>query len=91
LLALYIKKNQELIGEAEFDLATYASKDRAIGDKLYLKDSNHSEAYIEILIRAKPVDLEGQTPRSVASTPTSQSQLKRVETSISKDFDEDFK
>jgi len=56
LLALYRKKDKQMIGEADFDLSQYANKAKPTSDKLYINSPNHEGAYIEIYIKTKASD-----------------------------------
>jgi hypothetical protein len=64
---LYKKKDKSLIGETDFDLSIYANKNKATGDKLFLKNGPGNGAYIEIFIKAKASD----QPSDKVSTNTS--------------------
>lgn len=71
-MALYRKKDKSLIGETDFDLSIYANKNKATGDKLFLKDGLTSKgAYIEIFIKAKASEQSSDKMSTNASdTPT---------------------
>jgi hypothetical protein len=46
-----------MLGEADFDLSKYANEERAMDDKLPLKNCNiDPNAYIEIYIKAKVLE-----------------------------------
>lgn len=52
VLALFRKKDKKLLGKTDFDLSIYANKSKSTNDKLTLTDCEHSDAYIEIFIKA---------------------------------------
>ena len=60
VLALFRKKDKQLLGQTDFDLSIYANKGKSTGDKLYLQGELEG-AYIEIFIKAQEVK-EDSTP-----------------------------
>lgn len=69
ILALYRKKDKKLLGQTNFDLSIYANKVKSIADKLMLQDSEYPDSYIEIFIKAAPLDpTSSTTPMSRRTT-----------------------
>ena len=57
MLSVYTKDMTRLLGEADFDLSKYANDERAIDDKLPLRNcAIDPKAFIEIFIKAKVLD-----------------------------------
>ena len=45
-----------MLGEADFDLSKYANEERAMEDRLPIKNSTDPNAFIEIYIKAKVLE-----------------------------------
>ena len=56
-----------MLGEADFDLSKYANEERAMEDRLPIKNSPDPNAFIEIYIKAKVLEAAPQHSSRVAS------------------------
>jgi len=66
-LQLWKKDMSNMLGSAEFDLSKYANEEKAVEEKLPLKNSPYStEGYVEIYIKCKA---EGGLPTTHGSAP----------------------
>jgi len=66
-LQLWKKDMSTMLGSAEFDLSKYANEEKAVEEKLPIKNSSYStEGYVEIYIKCKA---EGGLPLTQGSAP----------------------
>ena len=66
-LQVWKKDMSQMLGEADFDLSKYANEERAMEDRLPIKNSSDPNAFIEIYIKAKVLEAAPQTSSRVAS------------------------